>query len=293
MMTMEAQDPLDELERENDVAEKLIQRLAATAIELNAGRNLPPGEIAEGLRLLEQYRSVHAVRVDRDLQPEARLVAMNTCLQHLDGIANEHRTEGDRIERVRNTLEEFARDPYGARVRLSQSMADLTEKDHQSLTYENDYPLSCLRAALPDDAASRVAAAFRQTRSDVADLEAHIASYLARAPGAPGHALTVRCHRSDCNATVESHVVPSNDDRLGIEIPTGWKAISQPPVFGQDGTVRLEVDFWCPEHRVQSSSDAEQRVGTWNGEGASAEDGTEVEDTESHRCCGQIPEDVR
>jgi hypothetical protein len=292
-MTMEAQDPLEELERENDVAEKLIQRLAATAIELSAGRNLPPGEIAEGLRLLEQYRNVHAVRVDRDLQTEARPVAMDTCFQHLDGIANDHRTEGDRIERVRNALEEFTRDPDGARARLSQSLTDLTEKDHQSVTYENDYPLSCLRAALPDDAASRVAAEFRRTRSDVADLEDHIARYLARAPGAPGHALTVRCHRSDCNATVESHVVPSSDDRLGIEIPTGWKAISQPPVFGQDGTVRLEVDFWCPEHRVESSTDAEQRAGRGGGEGASAGHGAEAEGTEPCGCCGPIPGDVR
>jgi hypothetical protein len=274
MMAVETQDPLDELERENDITQKLVERLAETAIALKEGQNLPPGEITEGLRLLEQYRKLHALRVDRDLQPEARPVAMNTCFQHLDAITDDHRMEAARIELVRNAVEEFTRDPEGARTRLAQALADLTEKGHRSVAYENDYPLSCLRAALPDEAGARVTAAFHRTASEVADLEGHIARYLEHTPGTPAHGLTVRCQQANCQASAESHVVPSNDGRFGMELPEGWQAISRPPIFGEDGTIRVNVEFCCPAHR---------------------DDGREDEAVPSglRGCCDPIPGDAR
>jgi hemerythrin-like domain-containing protein len=293
MMTVETQDPLDELERENDVAEKLIERLAETAIELKEGRNPPPGEIAEGLRLLEQYRKVHAVRIDRDLQPEARAVAMATCFQHLDAITDDHRIERDQIDRVRTALKDFASDPDGSRTRLSQALADLTQKDHESMAYEEDYPLSCLRAALPDEAAARVNTAFHETVSEVADLEGHIEQYLGQAPGTPGHALTVRCNQENCSATAESHVVPSSDGRLGIEVPAGWQVDSVPPVFGDDGTIRLRADFWCRDHREKSAAKEGVAVVVRRDGGAVASRGAEMEGTEPCGCCGPIPADSR
>ena len=292
-MAVETQDPLDELERENDVTQKLVERLAETAIALKEGRNVPPGEISEGLRLLEQYQSVHAMRVDRDLQPEARPVAMNTCSEHLDTITDDHRMEADGIERARRAVKEFTRDPEGGRTRLAQALAELTEKDHQSAAYENDYPLSCLRAALPDQAAARVAAAFRRTASEVADLEGHIARYLEHAPGTPTHGLTVRCQRANCQASAESHVVPSNDGRLGIEVPQGWQVISRPPVFGNDGTIRLRVDFCCPLHHEESVAQEEKALATWMDEGGSVPPGVKTEGSDSGDCCGPIPQDAR
>lgn len=293
MMAVETQDPLGELERENDVTQKLVERLAETAIALKEGQNLPPGEISEGLRLLEQYRSIHAVRVDHDLQPEARPVAMTTCFQHLDTITDDHRTEAGRIERARSALEEFTRDPQGARAGLAQALDDLTEKDHQSAAYENDYPLSCLRAALPDEAAARVAAAFHRTASEVADLEGHIARYLARVPGTPAHGLTVRCRRANCPASTESHVVPSNDGRLGIEVPPGWQVVSRSPVVGTDGTIRLRVDFCCPSHHEDSVAHEEKALATPLNEGGSVPPGPEPEGLDSGDCCGPIPQDAR
>ena len=293
MMAVETQDPLDELERENEITQKLVERLAETAIALKEGQNLPPGEISEGLRLLEQYRSVHAVRVDHDLGPEARPVAMNTCFQHLDTITDDHRTEAGRIERARSALEEYTRVPEGARTRLAEALADLTEKDHQSAAYENDYPLSCLRAALPDEAGARVAAAFHRTASEVADLEGHIARYLERAPGTPAHGLTVRCRRATCPASTESHVVPSNDGRLGIEVPPGWRAVSRPPVFGTDGTIRLKVDFCCPSHHEDSAAIEEKARAPWRDEGGSVRPGAKTEGPDAGDCCGPIPQDAR
>jgi len=192
MTTVKTQDPLDELDHENEIAEELIEHLAGSAIGLKAGRDLPPEEIAEGLRLLEQYRHVHAGRVDDDLNPEARPVAMDACFEHLDTIAGDHRTEGDLFDRTRKSLQDFVSDPEGARTHLSEALTELTEKERQNLAYENDYPLSCLRVALPDEGAARVAAAFRRTDPEIADLEGHIERYLGHAPGAPAHALAVR-----------------------------------------------------------------------------------------------------
>ncbi len=291
MMTIESQDPLDELEHENDVAERLIERLAATAIELKEGRNPPPGEIAEGLRLLEQYRRVHAGRVDRDLQPEARSVAMAGCFPHLDAITDDHRVERDQTDRARAALKDFVSDPRGSRSRLSQALAELTQKDHESMAFEKDYPLSCLRAALPDEAAARVSTAFRQTASEVTDLEGHIERYLARAPGTPGHALTVRCRRENCPAVAESHVVPSNDGRLGIEVPAGWQVVSVPAVLGEDGTIRLRADFWCPDHRDKSAANGEVAVGARKDGGAAKPAPTAAEEPEPCSCCDPIAAD--
>jgi hypothetical protein len=293
MIATEAQDPLDELERENGVTEKLVERLAATAIELEQGRNLPSGEIAEGLRLLEQYRSVHARRFDRDLQSEAQPVAMNTCFPYLGEIMHDHRTEAERIERSRKALEEFTRDPQGARTRLAQALSDLTEKDHQSMVDENDYPLSCLRTALPDEAAVRLTAAFHQTASDIADLEGHIERYLEHVPETPPHALKVHCQQANCAATTESNVVPSNDGRLGIEVPPGWQTISRPPVFGRDGTILLRVEFCCPAHSEERPANENKPVVTSMEEETFAPLGADAEDLEPCGCCDPVPEDLR
>jgi hypothetical protein len=293
MTAAETQDPLDTLEHENSVTEKLIECLAESAIELRAGRDPPPGEIAEGLRLLEQYRHIHAERVDSDLKIEAQPVAMSTCFQHLGTIADDHRAESGRIELARNVLEEYAGNPEGARTRLSEALADLTSKDHQSLVFENDYPLSCLRAALPDEAAARVTAAFRRTDPKIEDLEGHIQRYLGHATGTPAHALTIRCSHANCDAIARSDVVPSNDGRLGIEVPPGWQVVSQPPVFGKDGTIRLKIDFYCPAHDEKSTAREEKALDTWADEGGSALARAETEGPESGDCCGPIPQDAR
>jgi hypothetical protein len=291
MLAVETQDPLDELERENDVTERLVERLAETAIALTQGRNVLPGEIAEGLRLLSQFRSVHAVRFGRDLQVEARPVAMNTCFEYLGRIMQDLRTEVDRIDRVQKVLGEYTHDPEGARTRLAQELTDLTEKDHQSMVDEKDYPLSCLRTALSDEAAARVTAAFRQTAPDVAALEEHIERYLGQVPGTPTHALTVHCQHADCTATAESHVVPSNDGRLGIEVPPGWQTISGPPVFGRDGTILLRVDFSCPAHRENPADEKKPVVASSDEEGSTLPR-PEAENLHSCGCCGPIPEDL-
>lgn len=293
MTAAETQDPLDTLEHENSVAEKLIQRLAESASELRAGRDPPPGEIAEGLRLLAQYRQVHAERVDSDLKTEAQPVAMSTCFQHLGTIADDHGAEGVRVELAQNALAEYARNPDGSRTRLSNALADLTEKDHQSLVFENDYPLSCLRAALPDDAAARVTAAFRRTDPTIEELEGHIERYLGHANGTSTQALTIRCSHPDCTATVQSHVIPSNEGRFGMEVPPGWEAISRPPVFGKDGTIRVNVEFCCPTHHETVSKAEERSIAGWVDDGGSVRPTEIAEEPACAECCAPIPEDAR
>jgi hypothetical protein len=303
-MAVESQDPLDELMRENGLTERLVERLAEFAIFVGERQDVSPGEIAEGLRLLEQYQRVHAVRIDKNLQPEARTVAPDTCLPHLDAILQDHQTEGDRIGRARMALDAFARDPGGARARLSKELADLTERDYQTLGYENDCPLSCLRDTLPDkrasrdrglsdEAVTRVTKAFQATSSDLEELEGHIARYLDRTPETPTHPLVVRCRRAHCGAAAVSHMMPSNDGRLGFEVPAGWRVITRPPVVGTDGTIRLKVDFCCPEHHAESSEREERALGTWMDEGGSAPPRGETEVPETVDVCGLIPPDPR
>ena len=284
-------DPLDQLAHESDVTGKLIERLAETALTLAGGQDTGPGELREGLGLLQQYLAVHAARVDRDLRPEAEAVAMPGCFDHLDDLAKDHRSAQERIDEVLGVVREYARDREASRARLAKALTDLTERIHEDLAYEGDYPLSCLRAALPEEAASRVSATYRRTDADVSDLERHIARHLGSGPRGAEHPLLVRCRHVGCEAEGSAAVRPSTEGRLGIEVPEGWSVESQPAAMGADGTVRLRVDFFCANHRdgARSGEERERRMNRHGASDASPSPAGEP----AGGCCDPLPVETR
>ncbi len=249
MSATEVQDPLEELQRENETAENLLLRILEEAEYLKAGTDVPPGRVAEELRLLDQYLEVHRQRLDQILQPEARVVAMPGCFPHLDKILQDHEEVKGRMRDAREALEAFEQGSEGARARLAEVLELLATKDHEVAVYEGDYPLSCLMAALPEEAARRVAEKFGTSQPNLADLDEHIRRVLAAPSGDSGSPLRVHCAQEGCSAMADARVVPARGGRLGLMAPEGgWGLIAQKAELKATGATRIRVDFRCPSH---------------------------------------------
>ncbi|MGI0054945.1 MAG: hypothetical protein ACREBZ_04415 [Thermoplasmata archaeon] len=262
-------DPLAELQRENEVIERLLERLEEIALILKDGKDVAPGEVSEGLRLLDQYLGIHARRLDADLQPEARLVAMSTCFEHLNRIVRDHTEATRRTAEAFRALTEYEKPTPESRGRLADSLEQLASQDHDAVVYEGDFPLSCLLSTLPDDAAGRVAEKFAATDPDIKDTEGHIERLLGSPPGEAGSSLKVHCSHAGCHAAAEGRVFPGHQGKLGLLAPPGgWTASPQQPRMNHDGVMRVRVDFYCPEHDSPSVSEESSRaLATWEDEG--------------------------
>ena len=254
----EAQDPLDELARENNVIQRLDDRLGEIGILLGNGVDVPPGEIAEGLRLFEQYVAIHSRRFDEGLQPEARPVAMATCFDHLDAISRDRAGTAQRVARMNAAISAYARGEGEGRTRLVKELEDFTQHEFEEVRYENDYPLSCLRATLPDDAAGRVLSSFNRTASEVDDLDRHVEQYLRHEPGKALHRFVVRCAQPGCIQKSEGESCPAENGHLGIRGPRGWKAVADPPRVAdrQGKPVVVSIHYFCPAHSAGPADSA-------------------------------------
>jgi hypothetical protein len=191
MTRSEPNDPLEELSRENEILTKLVERLAEAGLSLRSDRPESPGRISEGLRLLNQYRSLHGRRFRENLEPEARVVAMPGCFEHLDQLDRQLTETDPKWETAVRALDSYTRGEADARERLAKELDTLTQDEYDRIRYEESYPLSCLVSVFPGDAASRVNTEFDRTRAQTADLEQLIERYLGQGPrddgaGAPG-----------------------------------------------------------------------------------------------------------
>ncbi len=284
----EEADPLDEMARENDVIRRLDERLAEFATSLSDGADVAPGEIAEGLRLYAQYVGAHARRFDESLQPEARPVAMPTCFEHLDAISRDRRGLSERIARAQKAVDAYAAagDAMG-RAGLVKELEAFTQHEYEQVRYENDYPLSCLRATLPEDAAQRVRTGFDRTVGQVGDLDRHIDRYLGETPGKVAALLAIRCAQPGCPQRATAEGYPAANGHLGIRGPAGWKLVPAAPRASKDGKrlVVVDVDFWCPDHRNAGGSVPSTMAGRTD-----LELGTRTTtEPPVAACCGPVP----
>lgn len=286
----EAPDPLDELARENDVIQRLDDRLGEIAILLGNGVDVPPGEITEGLRFFEQYVAIHSRRFDEGLQPEARPVAMATCFDHLDAISRDRAGTAQRVARMNAAITAYARGEGEGRTQLVKELEDFTQHEFEEVTYENDYPLSCLQATLPDDAARRVRGSFDRTAPEVGDLDRHVEEYLHHEPGKALHRLVVRCARPGCIQTSEGESCPAENGHLGIRGPRGWKAVAYPPrVADRKGKpVVVRIDFFCPAHSAGQPDSAKATPGTSSLHSPETAPGPDHSGSAACSCCDPI-----
>lgn len=248
MAASEVEDPLEEMERENEIALRLVERMAEMGQSLTSGTSIPSGEIAEGLRLLAQYRAVHGTRFLDKLQPEAQAVAMPMCFEHLDEIVRGRAAAIDRYHRAASVLGEYRPDDLASRQQLAHELDVLTQTDYEAIRYENDYPLSCLRATLPDQAAERLRVRFSQSAKELADLERHIEHFLSREPVDPGSKFAIKCAAPGCAASGQAETYPARNGYLGLRAPLGWKIVPGAPHRSASGGIAVDIDFTCPAH---------------------------------------------
>lgn len=250
MVEIEPSDPIEELQREHEVVRPLLERLVEVGERMKSGEDVPAGEIQGGLSLLDEYlHRVHATRIDQDLLPEARPVAMTTCFEHLDRIVHDHAASRERAERLRGLVAAYGKDPSGSRGELAEGLITLASEDHDLMTYEETYPFSCLVSVLPDEAASRVHGAFLKDGSgDLSDLEAHITRYLARPVGAR-ETVSVKCSEPGCSRSGEAVLGATPTGRLALAPPPGgWTAEPAAPKANGPSRIRVDVAMRCPEH---------------------------------------------
>lgn len=279
MSATEFEDPLEELARETDVTQALVERLAEVALALR-NEDVSPGEIAEGLRLLEQYEALHGRRFGQDLEPEARKVAMPGCFEHLDQIARSLSDRRGWTAEAKAALASFSAGDPEARSRLSSLLEKLSQKEYDDLQFERDYPLSCLRATLPEEAARRVRLRFDVSATEAADLERHLEKYLSRPLGAPGRKISVRCAEPGCSATGEAESYPAENGHLGLRAPSGWHAVSRGVGQQHGTTVAIGVDFRCPAHLAAASPTSAP---------SARKAGSSAEEPPACACCDPVP----
>ncbi|HZY91985.1 MAG TPA: hypothetical protein VFG07_04320 [Thermoplasmata archaeon] len=238
-----------ELERENEITVRLVEELEEAAFALKAGQLMLPGEVAEGLRLLEQYRRRHSQRIAEDLLlPETGPGATGVCFHELAAIASGAQAEGELVGRARTCLNEFASGSVGARSRLVEALLDLSELERQALNHETDYLLPCLRAEIPGAVVQSGSTGFLHPDTVMEDLEGHIRRYLKPHLGSETRDLAVHCVHPGCLAVAHTRPIPSIDGRFGLEVPRGWQAISTLTNTRKGGIIPVNVRFTCPEH---------------------------------------------
>jgi len=186
MTQSEPNDPLEELDRENEILTKLVERLAEAGLSLRSDRPETSDRISEGLRLLSQYRSLHGRRFRENLEPEARIVAMPGCFEHLDHLDRQFTEPDPKWETVVSALDSYARGEAGAPERLAKELDTFTQDEYDRIRYEETYPLSCLLSVFPEDAANRVNTEFDRTNAQTAHLEQLIERYLGQSPREDG-----------------------------------------------------------------------------------------------------------
>ncbi len=252
MTAQEATDPLEELQREHEVARPLLEKLVELGEGLRSKDPPSSGEISTAVDLLDQYlHQVHARRIDQVLVPEARPVAMSTCFEHLDAVKSAHETAHEKAATLHRRLSEGTVQGDAERESLAEALIDLGSSDHDMMVYEETYPLSCLVATLPEDAAGRVHGEFeRSSAADLADLEDHIRRFLAR-PAPAAEPVRVKCTHPGCDHGGDAHAVAAEKGQFGLEAPAGgWAAIPHAPE-ARAGVVSTRVDFVCPTHRSE------------------------------------------
>lgn len=249
-------DPLDELLRENGVAEQLVQRLVALASALRSGVAVPGSRLAEGLSLLERYWMLHGRRFDRDFQPQARPFArpvpMARCTDHLDRIEEERPHD---LSEASALLDGLSRSSDAAPVRrdeVGRRLIHLAERLRDAIRYETEYPLSCLLSALPEEVEERVTQSFTTTDRELTELEAQVSHYLdSTAEGGASESWSGACVHPHCGTTAPLTLQKRDAAGLFLTLPPGWQVASPPSASTEPLLRELRFGVCCPGHAAE------------------------------------------
>jgi hemerythrin-like domain-containing protein len=171
---------LEELHREHAVAERLLERLAELGEQIKSGERVEAKTVRFGVGLLEAYvHRVHASQMeDRELRPEAQVIAVPGCAEHLDRMRANHEEMRRRAQELLGLIRRWASGDESCRAAIGDGLIDLASLDHDAVTYEETYALMCLESTLPKDADHRLSNRFADHAGTRAALEANVERFL-------------------------------------------------------------------------------------------------------------------
>ena len=170
---------LEELHREHEVAERLLERLVEIGERIESGKQVDPKAVRFGVGLLDAYlHRVHAIQEDRELLPEARSVAMPQCFAYLEGMGPLHEEMRQRARELLDMISQWALGNESSRSAIADGLVDLASLDHDIAGDETTHPLMCLEGALPEAASRRLSSRFSDHAGTRAALEANIEKFL-------------------------------------------------------------------------------------------------------------------
>lgn len=157
-MTENSEDPLEGIRHENEVTSHLLDRIQDSVHQLRSRDPVSGDEILSLMEKLEAYHHrLHGTELTEGLLPEARPVMMDTCATHLDDVVQHYTDEGDVFRSLRDIVANHACDDPSSRKDLADILEHIVLAERTELSHENEYPLACLEAVLPDDARERLA----------------------------------------------------------------------------------------------------------------------------------------
>jgi hypothetical protein len=170
---------LEELHREHEVAERLLERLVELGERIKQGDRMEAKTVRFGVGLLEAYlHRVHALQMDRELRPEAQVVAMPGCFEHLDRMGANHNEMRRQAKELLDLIRRWDSGDESCRGAIGDRLIDLASMDHDVASYEETYPLMCLETALPEEAARRLSSRFADHAGTRTALETNVERFL-------------------------------------------------------------------------------------------------------------------
>ncbi len=177
---MPSERALEELHREHEIAERLLERLVEVGDRVGHGEPVEPATVRYGVGLLDAYlHRVHAAQLDRELRPEADAVALPACCPHLDRVRLGHEEMRGRAHDAIALIGRWAAGDESCRAAVGAALIELASQDHDAVAYEETYPLSCLDSVLSDEADRRLSGRFSDHAGTRAALEANVERFLA------------------------------------------------------------------------------------------------------------------
>ncbi len=174
-----ADEAMEELHREHEVAERLLERLVEIGERIRTGERVDPKAVRFGVGLLDAYlHRVHAYQEDRELLPEARQVAMPHCFAYLEGMGPLHEEMRRRARELLEMISRWASGDESSRSAIGDGLVNLASLDHDIAGGEGTHPLLCLEGALPEAASQRLSSRFSDHAGTRAALEANIQKFL-------------------------------------------------------------------------------------------------------------------
>jgi hypothetical protein len=245
----EIADPIFELRREHtEIVGPLLDRMIGLANLLDAGVDVDPGQVREGIDLWEDYlHGSHRERLAALEDPRP-----SSCAVAVQQAGENHERAAVRLSHLRTSLEAYSRNLPHARVMLALNLRSDVLVDRAWITFEEEHPFSCLSGKLSPAANERILRVFAHSRNENDALEEKVRQFIAGVVVNRPDALEIRCDIASCDSRIAVPWGAEADAGIRISLPgNGWALRARDAAV--KGSLRSSrVAFFCPKHAAKA-----------------------------------------